>query len=355
VDGSQVQCKIKTSDPLPEFLVKLAEASAGGCLRSGLATLLRQLGHMLNKYPCAAWDSAEEQAKGALPWRQRCAVVCHKGELKLLLTALQIIVDRLVQVLSSSQLTQEDLAPQQSAIVELYSFFAQLPECKELQEHWVKFATAAFLGLYGRLQHACADALLKAATKAPSATTFTQRMAFWGSYLAAQFCVTGTIARSDATAMLMESTDLRNSLGWSIPTDEAISIISAAPQPIKVLGSPESAAPWADALETAGAELTDGAGSARTFVVVWPDVGGEGNAGLEGLGEDPPEVLICIGEWDGSTLGLSPSAEAKVAGQAWSMAAQKHVCSKFSLRSTSYLPSWPLACDRFAVYGRSPN
>jgi len=94
-----------------------------------------------------------------------------------------------------------------------------------------------------------------------------------------------------------------------------------------------------------------------TRVVVWPDQGGQGQAGLQALalGGDVPEMLVCIGEWEGSTLGLLPSTDAKMGGQAWSLAAQKQVAAQFSLRSESLLPSWPLACDRLAVYAKNES
>jgi len=354
VENAVAHCKIDRLDPLPEYLVALAQASAGGCLEEGLATLLQQLGNMLEQYPTSA-SVNEELLQGSLTWRIRCAVVSRAGEQRILSKAMYMIVNQLARQVSKSKLPQDGLEQQQDAVVQRYTRFTNLPECSDVQTQWVMFATVAFFTLYGRSNHACGAIVSEAASKAPAETIFGQRMAFWGSYLAAQFCVTGSLDRAQATTMLMESTDLRNSLGWSIPTKEAVETIrSVVPQPIEVVGSPESASAWVQALKGAGLQVNCGTGAAQSWVVVWPDPGGIGHAGLEALAAaSQAEVLVCIGEWEGSTLGLLPDSDARKGGQAWSLAAQSMVASTFTQHSTVQLPSWPLVCDRLAVYRRS--
>lgn len=351
IEDFDVQCKISALEPLPAGLVEFAKACAGGCLRRGLMMLLIQLSQMLKQYPVTIGEDTATLADNTLPWRRYCAVVCRMGEQKLILKAIQLVMERLIELIPVGQLPQNGLEQQQASVVNQMSQFMEIRPRQELQASWVMFATAAFLALYGRLRHKCAKTLLGAALATPAlATSFTERMSFWGSYLAAQFCVTGSISRNDATAMLMESTDLRNSLGWSIPTLEAVQIIASLPQPVELVGAAESVSPWRDALNEAGVRLvsTDGM-AASTRIVIWPDPGGEGAVGLD-LVNEAPSVLVCIGEWEGCTLELLPSPEGRKGGQAWSLDAQNAVQSRFSCTSIFYLPSWPLACDRLAVY-----
>jgi len=317
--------------------------------------LLQQLGAMLEQYPTSASEN-KELLQCNLSWRVRCAVVSRAGEQQILLEAMDMIVNRLVLLASKSKLPQDGLEQQHDAVVQRYFSFTQLPMCSNVQAQWVVFATASFLTFYGRSHHACAAIVLESASKAPAETIFAQRMAFWGSYLAAQFCVTGSLSRGQATKMLIESTDLRNSLGWSIPTKDAVEVIKfEVPQPIKVVGSPESVSPWVQALKDAGIHVNCGTEAVQSWVVVWPDADGIGHAGLEALAAaSQAEVLVCIGEWEGSTLGLLANSDARKSGQAWSTAAQAMVISEFTLHCTVQLPSWPLVCDRLAVYRRNP-
>lgn len=357
VDGAQVRCELGASQVLPLSLVQLAQASVGGSEREGLAALLVQFNSLLENYPTDIDDDVNVLQDGlkdaCLTWRARCAILSRLGEQRLILRSVKAVIDRLVELLAASKLPQENLNQQKSSVISMYSKFAKLTPRPQMQAQWVVFATAAFLALYGRLGHDCASCLLASGMQCPSAPLreFTERMAFWGSYLAAQFVVTGSIAREDATTMLMESTDLRNKLGWSIPTPQAISMIQALPAPVKVLGGEASSDSWQRALKAAGVQLSEGQEVGASHVVVWPDPGGEGVFGLEVV-ERTSGVLVCIGEWTGSTLGLMPDPEVRVGGQAWSRSAQSAVNARFphGPLSSMYLPSWPLACDRLAVY-----
>ncbi|CAE8715881.1 unnamed protein product, partial [Polarella glacialis] len=286
--------------------------------------------------------------------RLRDAELCKVGERRLLLAAMAAMTSHLVQLLSqaASPVVPELADSDRPMVLGKFREFSDLSS--ELGQQWVRFATAAFLCLYGKLGHSCAEDLLRAALEAPvSGSVFGERMAFWGRYLAAQFAVTGRVARADATTMLMESTDLRNQVGWSVPTPAAVLRLSSM-APICVRGQPAAAEAWVAALQQAGVEVAeDLASSAGTLLVAWPDLEAaeNGPASLSILAAWAGRHLVTVGEWKGSTLGLYPGA-AKEWGQAWAPEAQMEVSRCFLLRDSLVLPSWPLACDRFAIYER---
>jgi len=122
---------------------------------------------------------------------------------------------------------------------------------------------------------------------------------------------------------------------------------------VEVVGDKASYTPWVEALKTGGVEVVDGdSRAAKTRVAVWPDPGGEGDAGMHAVTGSGTDVLICIGEWEGMTLGLLPNPGARIGGQAWSQAAQREIQSRFPQgpKTLLDLPSWPLACDRLAIF-----
>ncbi|CAK0803399.1 unnamed protein product [Prorocentrum cordatum] len=179
--------------------------------------------------------------------------------------------------------------------------------------------------------------------------TYCEKMRMWGTYLVAQFLVTGRLSVEDTNTMSKESVSIRKQTAWSVPTAEALDCLARF-TPLLELGAGSGL--WARLLRGRGADVqarslgrwsgrfggaaggagppeegcsleaapalgvvaeggpeAAASGGDRNLVLMWPDYGGGGTFGLECLrgwlaagAAGRARHLLCVGEW-----GLWPS------------------------------------------------
>jgi len=288
-------------------------------------------------------------------------------------------------------------------VVAMYQKFAVLQVASTpllIKATWVQVATAIFQWLHSiNSPHAMlparwsADALQSyraADLKGPQyCGVYADKMAFWGQYLCAQFCVSGNFDMEAMTTMQTEIVDLRHQFAYSIPSNAALKAIKGLGLPLVESGA--ATGYWARLLKEEGCDIVAydvpqwdprynpheqaEAGSPtlrsdvlfpevkmggpdmltghadRALVLMWPDYGGRGTFARECLKNYKGSTLVCVGEWDGHTFGsIRPDFEIK--GQSFSEGFQADVEKDFILEDTVPLPTWPTAADAVLIFRR---
>jgi hypothetical protein len=214
---------------------------------------------------------------------------------------------------------------------------------------------------------------------------YLEKMTLWGQYLTAQLLETDGLDHEAMKLMQDEIPTLQQQYAFAIPTRRALSAI-AEHGPLLEVGA--GTGYWASLLAEMGVDIIaynsstwtprfnwdktakeaimsdsqylqmkvagpEAALSAkgRALVLMWPDWGGAGIFALEALEMFDGKTLICVGEWEGHTLGTFHPA-LKPTGQSFSAEFQKQVQKEFDLLEKIYLPSWPLNGDVVQIFRR---
>jgi hypothetical protein len=212
---------------------------------------------------------------------------------------------------------------------------------------------------------------------------YLEKMTLWGQYLTAQVLETGGLDHEAMKMMQDEIPTLQQQYAFAVPSRRALNAI-AAQGPLLEIGA--GTGYWASLLAEMGVDIVavDSAGwtprfnldakeavvsdrqhlqmkvagpeaalsaKGRALVLMWPDWGGAGIFALEALEMFDGKTLICVGEWEGHTLGaFHPSL--RPTGQSFSAEFQKRVEKQFDLLEKIYLPSWPLNGDVVQIFQR---
>jgi hypothetical protein len=220
----------------------------------------------------------------------------------------------------------------------------------------------------------------------PYLSLYREKMAFWASYMLAQWGTARALSIDQASLMQQESTSIREQWSYGIPTESALALIGKHAPMKKVVELAAGNGLWSAMLRTrgvhaltfdtkaydeaygaadaagvsAGAEMMGerdkavqeggpevaGSHGDRALLLVWPDYNGQGSYALRCLEHYQGTTLLLVGEWKGRTL--APLA----GGRAFSAAFQDAVEASFDRIEEAALPSWPLHLDGLSVWKR---